>query len=168
MPRKSESKRRGAAEVVRTFTREDIIATLAEIAPLAERVVKLRRRIARTEDNIQRETGRKVATVRRVKRINPNHPILTTDVLEMLDDLREDRSIVSEYASKLEYKSGKVRRATLAVVRAAGPEVWAMILTKAIEAFPSAAKDAADAKAIAVPMFENVASETMRRTAVES
>lgn len=109
MPRKQKSKRRSAQEVLLTFTRENVLGYMEERDKLAEE--------ARGIDTF-------VAKLR-------SYNVSDADIAEARSKM------TSGNMARLSYIETNVRRAALAITRAAGYSHWTDIIKNNLEMLPS-------------------------------
>lgn len=118
--KKDRKPRATPAEVLASFTREDITACIAECETLRTRKRKLERRLTRVRTQI--EEGK--------------HTLDADTLAEMMDDVKEDKTTLRDVSDKLTYKAGKVRRAALAMFKT-NTDLFAFVSAN-IEMIPSA------------------------------
>ena len=109
MPRKNKNNRRTAAEIVATFTREDIVATIAERNALASQVLKV----------TQVLEGMKAAGMAE----------------EAIQTVRE--TLDQGAMMRVSYLELKVKRAAMAITRMQGYKHWRNIVETNLEYIPT-------------------------------
>ena len=112
MPRKNKNNRRTAAEIVATFTREDIVATISERNALASQVLKV----------TQVLEGMKAAGMAE----------------EAIQTVRE--TLDQGAMMRVSYLELKVKRAAMAITRMQGYKHWRNIVETNLEYIPTVAE----------------------------
>ena len=114
MSRKPKAKRRSASEVLATFTRENVQGWIAEREQLAEEARGMEAFISKLR----------------------SYKLSEEDIAEARAKMTSGNMI------RLSYVEGNIRRAAMAMTRAAGYNHWKSLVETNIEVFPSAEEKA--------------------------
>lgn len=115
MPRKNKNNRRTAAEIVATFTREDIVATISERNALASQVLKV----------TQVLEGMKAAG-------------MADEAIQTVRETLDQGAMM-----RVSYLELKVKRAAMAITRMQGYKHWRNIVETNLEYIPTVSEKSA-------------------------
>jgi hypothetical protein len=110
MPRKNKNNRRSAAEIVASFTREDIEATISERKEITAHVLKITQVI-----EAMKAAG------------------MTEETISVVRD-----QVAEGTMKRIAYLEYKIRRVAIALTRSQGFKHWEQIVTSNIHSIPSA------------------------------
>jgi hypothetical protein len=125
MAKKQKNARKTAAEVVASFTREDIESANNELSTMKRKLHRLDRLAKSERDN--------------VANMEELHGKESEEYSEAIQDAKLAMNELSEAFARRNYLLSKLRRVAFALIRAAGSEKWNAIISENIHLIPTVA-----------------------------